>query len=86
MENLARQLPEEATLWLRRVGGVSVVFLAFLMLAKVMRRIITKGADRLKLDKHLTSLLARTTSITLIVLGFVTALGTLGIKIGNSIF
>jgi small-conductance mechanosensitive channel len=81
MENLAQQLLEQTTLWLPRVGGVAVVFLAFLILAKVMRRIITTGADRLKLDKHLTSLLARTSSTTLIVFGFVTALGTLGINV-----
>ena len=81
MENLTQQLLEEATRWLPRVGGVAVVFLVFLILAKVMKRIINKGADRLKLDKHLTSLLARASSITLIIFGFVTALGTLGINV-----
>ena len=81
MENLAQQLLEETTLWLPRVGGVVVVVVVFLILAKVMRRIITKGADRLRLDKHLTSLLARASSITLIIFGFVTALGTLGINV-----
>ena len=81
MENLAQQLLEETTRWLPRVGGSTVVFLAFLILAKVMRRIITTGAERLKLDEHLTSLLARTSSITLIIFGFVTALGTLGINV-----
>ncbi len=80
MENLAQQLLEETTRWLPRVGGSAVVFLAFLILAKVMRRIITTGAERLKLDEHLTLLLA-TSSITLIIFGFVTALGTLGINV-----
>lgn len=81
METVAQTLLEEATLWLPRVGGVVVVLLAFLILAKVMRRVITRGAGRLKLDEHLTSLLARTSSVTLIVFGFVTALGTLGINV-----
>ena len=81
METLAQRLLEETTLWLPRVGGVAVVLLTFLILAKVMKKIITEGADRLKLDEHLTALLARTTSITLIVFGFVTALGTLGINV-----
>ncbi len=81
MENLTQQLLEETTIWLPKVGGVVVVFLAFWILAKVARRIITKGADRLKLDIHLSSLLARSSSITLIIFGFVTALGTLGIDV-----
>ena len=81
METLAQTLLEETTLWLPRVGGAAVVLLAFLILAKVMRRIITKGADKLQLDKYLTSLLARTSSITLIIFGFVTALGTLGVNV-----
>ncbi len=81
MENLAQQLLEETTLWLPRVGGVAAVLLAFWILAKVVRRMITRGADRLKLDEHLTSLLARTSSVTLIIFGFVTALGTLGINV-----
>ncbi len=81
METLAQTLLEETTLWLPRVGGAAVVLLAFLILAKVMRRIITKGADKLKLDKYLTSLLARTSSITLIIFGFVTVLGTLGVNV-----
>ncbi len=81
MENLAQQLLEKTVLWLPRVGGATVVFLVFLILTRVMRRVITKGADRLKLDIHLSSLLARSSSITLIIFGFVTALGTLGIDV-----
>ena len=81
MEDLAQQLLGETTLWLPRVGGSAAVFLAFLILAKVMRRIITTGAERLDLDENLTALLARTSSITLIIFGFVSALGTLGINV-----
>ncbi len=81
MENLAQQLLEETMLWLPRVGGAVVVLLVFLILAKVMRRIITTGAERLDLDENLTALLARTSSITLIIFGFVSALGTLGINV-----
>ena len=81
METLAQTLLEETTLWLPRVGGAAVVLLAFLILAKVMRRIITKGADKLKLDKYLTSLLARTSSITLMIFGLVAVLGTLGVNV-----
>ena len=81
MENLTQKLLEEATLWLPKVGGSVVVFLVFLILARILRRIVTKASDRMKLDKHLAALLARTSSVTLIILGFVTALGTLGINV-----
>ena len=81
MENLTQKLLEETTLWLPRVGGSVVVFLVFLILARILRGIITKASDRMKLDKRIAALLARTSSVTLIILGFVTALGTLGINV-----
>ncbi|MFH1933292.1 MAG: mechanosensitive ion channel domain-containing protein [Pseudomonadota bacterium] len=81
MENILQMMLEETTLWVPRVGGVIVVILVFIILAKVIKRVITKSAERLKLDRHLTSLFARTSSITLIIFGLVTALGTLGINV-----
>ncbi len=74
-------LIEQTTLWAPRVSGVIVVFLVFFILAKIIKRIITNNAERLKLDRNLTSLLARTSSITLIIFGIVTALGTLGVNV-----
>ena len=74
-------LIEQTTLWAPRVGGVIVVFLVFFILAKIIKRIIINNAERLKLDRNLTSLLARTSSITLILFGIVTALGTLGVNV-----
>ncbi len=81
MENLVQYLLNEAALWAPRVMGVVVIFVVFFILAKIIKRIITNAAERLKLDGNLTSLLARTSSITLIIFGFVTALGTLGINV-----
>jgi len=74
-------LLEEAILWIPKVIGVVVIFIIFFILAKIIKRIITKAAERLKFDRNLTSLLARTSSITLIIFGFVTALGTLGVNV-----
>jgi len=74
-------LIEQTTLWAPRVGGVIVVFLVFFILAKIIKRIITNNAERLKLDRNLTLLFARTSSITLIIFGIVTALGTLGVNV-----
>ena len=81
MENLVQYLLEEATHWAPTIGGAIVVFLVFFIIAKIMKRIITNNAERMKLDRSLTSLLARTSSIILIIFGIVTALGTLGVHI-----
>ncbi|MBU4184615.1 MAG: mechanosensitive ion channel family protein [Proteobacteria bacterium] len=81
MGNILQMMLGETSLWLPRVGGVIVVILVFIILANVIKRVITKSAERLKLDRHLTSLFARTSSITLIIFGLVTAFGTLGINV-----
>ncbi len=81
MENLVQYLLDESTLWAPRVIGVVVIFVIFFILAKIIKRIITSAAERLKFDGNLTSLFARTSSITIIIFGFVTALGTLGINV-----
>ena len=81
MENIVKTLIEHTTLWAPKVGGVIFIFFIFFILAKVIKRIIIKGTERLQLDRHLILLLARTSSITLIIFGFITALGTLGINV-----
>ena len=81
MENLAQYLLDEAILWMPRIIGVAVILVAFFILAKIVKRIIFNAAERLKLDSNLTSLLARTSNITLMIFGFITALGTLGIYV-----
>ncbi len=81
MENLAQHLLNEAILWMPRVVGVVVILVVFYILAKMVKRIITNTTKRLKLDSNLTSLLARTSNVTLLIFGFVTALGTLGINV-----
>ena len=72
---------DEASLWVPRVIGVAIIVVVFLILSKIIKRIITSAAVRLKFDKNLASLLARASSITLIIFGLVTALGTLGINV-----
>jgi len=81
VEKLVQYFLDEATLWVPKVIGVIIILVVFFILAKIIKRIITSAAERLKFDENLTSLLARTSSITLIIFGFVTALGTLGINV-----
>ena len=81
MSNFVQTLLAQATLWAPRLGVVIVIILVFFVLAKIVRRVIANSAERLKLNNSLTSLLARTSSITLIVIGIVTALGTIGVNV-----
>ncbi len=81
MENLVQNLLDKATLWAPKVIGVVVILVIFFIVAKIIKRIITRNAKRFKFDRNITMLLARTSSITLIIFGFVTALGTFGINV-----
>ena len=64
-----------------RVIGVTVIFIVFFILIKIIKRIITSAAERLKFDRDLTALLVRASYVTLTIIGFVTAFGTLGINV-----
>ncbi len=81
METLVQYLRDEATLWAPKVIGVVVIFAVFFILAKIIKRVITSAAERLEFNENLTLLFARTSSVTLTIFGFVTALGTLGINV-----
>lgn len=81
MGSIPQTLIEQANLWAPRVVGGIVVILAFFIAAKITKRIIIKNAKRLKIDSNLTLLLARASSIALIIFGIITALGTLGVDI-----
>ena len=81
MDNIVQTLIEQAALWAPKVGGVIAIVLVFFILAKISKRIIIRNAARLKLDGNLTSLLARMSSITIIIFGIVTALGTIGVNV-----
>ncbi len=81
MEELAQYLLDETALWAPKVVGVIVIFVVFFILAKIIKKIITSASERLEIDGNVTSLLARASSVTLIIFGSVTALGTLGINV-----
>jgi small conductance mechanosensitive channel len=81
VEYLTQYLLEEATDWAPKAIGVIAIFVVFFILAKIVKRMITSAAERLNFDGNLTLLLARASSITLMIFGLVTALGTLGINV-----
>jgi small-conductance mechanosensitive channel len=78
---MVQTLLNEVTLWLPRLGGVVVIVLLFYGLGTLVKAAIIRGTARLQLNSHLALLLARSSRITLIVFGGVTALGTLGINV-----
>jgi small conductance mechanosensitive channel len=81
METIRQTLLQQAAIWGPRIGLAIMVFLVFWIFAKLAGRMIEKGAARFRLNAYLSSLLARTTKITLIILGIITALGTLGVNV-----
>jgi len=81
MEEIAPYLVDEAIRWGPKIIGALLILVVFYIFTKVAKRLITSGANRLKLDEHLTTLLVRTSRITLMVFGVVSAFGTLGIDI-----
>ena len=74
-------LTDQTALWAPKIGAAIAVFLVFFILAKIIKRIITNSAERLKLDQNITSLLARTSNVMVIIIGIVTALGTIGVNV-----
>lgn len=80
-QELVQYLLDQATVWAPKVIGVAVIFVVFFVLAKMMKRVVGGAAKRLKFDNNLTVLFVRASNIALMIFGFVTALGTLGINI-----
>ena len=81
MQIIIDTLLKNTIIWAPRIGGAIVIFLIFLVLAKLIKRIIIKITEKIDLDNNLLLLLARASSITLIIFGLITGLGTLGIDI-----
>ncbi len=81
MENLAQYFIDEAIAWAPRAIGVLIIIAAFYIFAKLAKRIITGSAERMKFDGNLTTLLVRTSNVTLAIFGLVTVLGTLGVNV-----
>ena len=67
--------------WIPSIAAAIVVFVVFYLLGQLGKTLIMHSTAKIQLDKHVSMLLARATRITLIVLGLITALGTLGIDI-----
>ena len=81
MGNIEKAVLEQLTLLGQKVGITVVVLLIFWLLANVSKRAIIKISKKFELNAHLTSLLARTAKITVLIFGVITVLGTLGVDV-----
>ncbi len=81
MGNLEKIVLEQITLLGPKVGISLVILLIFLILAIIANRAIIKISQQFEINAKLASLIARTAKIMLIVLGFITGLGTLGVDV-----
>lgn len=81
MDNISHFVLNEISTWGPKVASVVMILIAFYILSKVLRNIITKTTSRLRFDIHLSSLFVKTINIILTIFAIVTALGTLGINV-----
>ena len=80
-EYLTEALPRQAADWLPKVGSALLVLFVFWLLAVVARKVVRKAGVAAGIDSSVINLLARSAHVVLLVIGLVTALGTLGIDV-----
>lgn len=78
---LAELMIEESMIWLPKLAAVLFIIVLFFILAKFVKRVIIKVSAKLELDPHLTTFFAQVSRIFFVILGLVTALGTIGINV-----
>ncbi|MCK5386670.1 MAG: mechanosensitive ion channel [Gammaproteobacteria bacterium] len=72
---------EESMIWLPKLAAVLFIIILFYILAKFVKRIIIKLAEKLELDPHLTKFFAQASRVVFTLFGVITALGTVGINV-----
>lgn len=81
MNDIISLLLELSILWVPKIIGVLIVITIFILLSSMSKKIILKISKRLELDPSLSHLFARSSRVMLIIVGMITALGTLGIDV-----
>jgi len=81
MEELRREALSQAIVWLPTVAVALSLLLLFLVLSRVAHFGVLRIVERTSAHGPLGRLLASVARVTLLVLGVVTALGTLGVNI-----
>ncbi len=74
-------LNEQIIIWVPKLFVAIAVFSGFYLIAKAGKAVVLKVGAKGRLPQAIVSLLGRTLSIVLIIIGGITALGTLGIDV-----
>ncbi|MEC4893333.1 MAG: mechanosensitive ion channel [Oscillatoria sp. PMC 1051.18] len=81
MNDALEKLIAQALLFLPKLGASLLIFVGFWFSAEIFYKVIIRLGMKSNLNPDLTKLSARVSKLTLLVLGIVTALGTVGIDI-----
>jgi small conductance mechanosensitive channel len=81
MEEALPKLAETIFLFLPRVGASLVVLLGFWILSVIAENLVSRISSRTRLAGDVSSLLARASKVGLIIVGVITALGTVGVNV-----
>src|SRR5262245_38398242 len=79
---LLGQFYEQSVQLLPKLVVGLIIFLIFLIAARIVAIIVERGFQRTKIDQSLIVLLNRMITTVIIIFGAVTALGTMGMNIG----
>ena len=78
---LTEVLIKESSIWLPKLVAILLIIILFVFLSKFIRHVILKVAKRLSFDPGLAHFFAQVSRVIVVLLGMVTALGTVGINV-----
>lgn len=81
MEQFATDILERIKDYVPELLMAVFIFLCFLLAAKILQKIALSAAAKFKMHANVSKLFSKTISITVILFGLVTALGTIGINV-----
>jgi small-conductance mechanosensitive channel len=64
-----------------RLTAAIIIFMIFWIIGAIFRRVVNRYGKRTKLDPEIRDLLARVVRLTILIVGVITALGTVGIDV-----
>lgn len=71
----------ETVTFLPKLAGAIVIFLVFWIISLILKGMVTRYGNRVRLNEDVRDLLARVVRVGVIVIGLVTALGTIDIDV-----
>jgi len=71
----------QAALFLPKIIMSIVVVIAFLIISRILRKVILRIGEKRSFNKDVLTLIAKTIHVILLIMGIISALGTLGIDV-----